>query len=130
MQIVIDTNILVNALRSRNQSSKAIRLLDDVFDGVHQMCVSSEIMDEYRDVLFRPQLHIDEILANNLLKWIESNAVHIEPSPSDAGVVVMKDEDDRIFFDVARCLNAKLITRNHKHYPVHELITLIDELYD
>lgn len=41
----------------------------------------------------------------------------------------MKDEDDRIFFDVAKCVGAKLITRNYTDYPVHELITLIDEMY-
>lgn len=41
----------------------------------------------------------------------------------------MKDEDDRVFFDVAKCLNIKLITRNYKHFPVDELVALIDELY-
>lgn len=41
----------------------------------------------------------------------------------------MGDEDDRVFFDVARCLNVKLVTRNLSHYPVHELRTSIDELY-
>ena len=41
----------------------------------------------------------------------------------------MKDEDDRKFFDVARCLNVKLVTRNEKDYPVYELITDIEELY-
>ena len=41
----------------------------------------------------------------------------------------MVDEDDRIFFDVARCLNVRLVTRNYRDYPIDELITLIDELY-
>ena len=41
----------------------------------------------------------------------------------------MKDEDDRAFFDVAKCLKIRLITDNLKHYPVHELRTRIDELY-
>lgn len=58
MLLVIDTNILVNALLSNDDQSKSIRLLNDVFQGVHRMCVSSEIMNEYRDVLSRPQFHI------------------------------------------------------------------------
>ena len=49
--------------------------------------------------------------------------------PSSKDYVEMRDEKDRVFFDVAKCINAKLITRNYKDYPTHELVTLIDELY-
>lgn len=50
-------------------------------------------------------------------------------SPMTEEEVEMRDEDDRIFFDVAKCANARLVTRNYKDYPVHELVTLIDEIY-
>ena len=56
-------------------------------------------------------------------------ALWIEPLPTNAEEVEMGEEDDRVFFDVARCLNVKLVTRNLSHYPVHELRTSIDELY-
>ncbi len=93
MLLVVDTNILVNAIKSpgiKNTDgsiipSKSQRLFIDILDGKHKLCVSSDIMAEY--------------------------------------------EDDRVFFDVARCLNVKLVTRNLSHYPVHELRTSIDELY-
>lgn len=129
MLIVIDTNILVNALKSANPTARSNRLLDDVFEGIHTMCVSSAILDEYRDVLFRPQLKISKSVISEVLHWIEENAYHIEPKPTTQAEIEMKDEDDRIFYDVAKCVNARLITRNHKDYPVHELVTLIDELY-
>ena len=129
MLLVIDTNILVNALRSNNDKSKSVRLMDDVFSGVHTMCVSEPILNEYRDVLSRPQLHITAEEVEMLMRWIRDYAYHIEPKPSTQEAVAMKDEDDRIFFDVAKCLNARLVTRNYKDYPTHELITLIDELY-
>lgn len=129
MLLVIDTNILVNALLSNDDQSKSIRLLNDVFQGVHRMCVSSEIMNEYRDVLSRPQFHIPADTQKMVLDWIEMHSLHIEPLPTTSSQVDMADEDDRVFFDTARCLNAKLVTRNHKHYPIHELVTLIDELY-
>ena len=48
MLLVIDTSILVNALRSNNSAVKSIRLMDDIFNGVHQMCASSRIMEEYQ----------------------------------------------------------------------------------
>ena len=44
MLIVVDTNILIKAIRSNNDHSKSIRLMDDIFRGVHQMCVSSAIL--------------------------------------------------------------------------------------
>ncbi len=129
MLLVIDTNILINALLSSDDNSKSIRLMDDVFSGLHCMCVSSAIMEEYQDVISRPQFHIPKEIQDEVLTWIGDNALHIEPRPSSYTDVEMKDEDDRVFFDVSRCLNAKLVTRNHKHYPIHELVTLIDELY-
>ena len=129
MLLVVDTNIIVNALLSNNENAKSLRLMDDIFNGVHRICVSSQIMAEYRDVLSRPVFHIPEDTFNELMAWFDKNALHIEPSPTTQDQAFMKDEDDRAFFDLAKCLNAKLITRNYKHYPVHELITLIDELY-
>ena len=129
MLVVVDTNIIVNALKSSDIHSKSMQLMNDLYNARHTMCVSSAIMEEYRDVLSRPQLGIDASVMRELISWIDENAYHIEPLPTSDARVEMKDEDDRIFFDVAKCLNARLVTRNYKDYPVHELITLIDELY-
>ena len=87
--IVIDTNIIVNALKSVVDGAKSRQLMRDLLNGKYILCVSSDIVSEYDDVLHRSELGI---------------------SP-------------------AKCLDAKLITRNHKDFPVHELVTLIDELY-
>lgn len=40
----------------------------------------------------------------------------------------MPDEKDRVFFDVAKCCRARLLTGNMKHYPVDELVTAPEEL--
>lgn len=37
-------------------------------------------------------------------------------------VLDTRDESDRKFFDVAKCLHAKLVTGNFKHYPVHSRV--------
>lgn len=129
MLVVIDTNILVNALKSNDDHAKSVLLMDDIYAGKHTMCVSQDIMDEYREVLYRPELNIKRETILEVLRWIDDFSFHIEPLPTTQEQVDMKDEDDRIFFDVAKCLNARLITRNYKHYPVHELVTIIDELY-
>ena len=129
MLLVIDTNIIVNALKSHDDNAKSVQLMRDVFTGKHKLCVSPEIMREYRNVLGRPQLGIPGDISSRILDWIDRYAFHIEPLPSTPETVEMSDEDDRPFFDTAKCLKARLITRNYKHYPVHELITLLDELY-
>ena len=129
MLLVIDTNIIINTLLSHSDDSKSMQLLDDIFNKTHRICVSSEIMDEYREVMSRPKFRIPKETIEELMQWIDENSIHIEPRPSDQNTVKMRHEDDRKFFDVAKCMGAKLVTRNYKHYPVHELVTLIDELY-
>ena len=129
MIIVVDTNILVNAIKSENKHSKAATLIEEILTGKYKMCISQEIMDEYEDVLHREYLKLDAALVDWMLAWIRCNSIWIEPKPTTQNQAEMRDEDDRCFFDVAKCLNAKLITRNYKDYPIHELITVIDELY-
>ena len=129
-QIVIDTNILVNAFRKDSDAhAKAYRLIADVYRGKYLVYVSDEIVDEYIEVLHRKRLRISPFRRFMWLLWIKRNGMFIEPKPTTQDEVEMRDEDDRIFFDVAKCVGAKLVTRNYKHFPVHELVTLIDELY-
>ena len=126
MLIVLDTNIIVSALKTPN--GKAYLLLEQVLMGNYKICISSDIMAEYRDVLNRDKLMLDKYLVEYLLSWFVINGLWIEPLPSNNDMVPMKDESDRKFFDIAKCLHAKLVTGNFKHYPVHELITSLDEL--
>ena len=127
--IVIDTNIIVNALKSRKEGTKSRQLIRDTMMGSYTMCVSSAILSEYDDVLHRSELSIKKENADWSLSWIRLNAFRIEPKETTEDEVEMRDEKDRPFFDVAKCLNAKLITRNYKDFPVHELVTLIDDIY-
>lgn len=127
--IVVDTNILVNALKSRKEGAKSRRLIKDILIGKYKMCLSEEIVGEYEDVLHRPQLQLPYQEVEVFLSWIKLNGFWIEPLPTTTERIKMGDEDDRCFFDVAKCLGAPLITRNYTDYPVHELITLIDDLY-
>ncbi len=129
MLLVLDTNIIVNSLLASSEESKSVKLMGDVFAGKHKLCVSAGILEEYREVLSRPRFKIPEETVAEVINWIDRNSVHIEPLPTTPDRVEMGDEDDRMFFDLAKCMGARLVTRNYKHYPVHELVTLIDELY-
>lgn len=122
MRLVLDTNILVSALLSPDSS--AFRLLSDVLDGKYTALISKEIYAEYNDVLHREKFGFDEEDVQFLLLWFRKNAVWIEVTKSD---VLMPDEKDRIFYDIAKCCKAKLVTGNRKHYPVDELVTSLWE---
>lgn len=122
--LVIDTNILVAALLSKN--GKAYQLLNDVLSGKYHVVCSSDIYDEYCDVLHREEFHIDPTYVDYILHWFAVYAEFIEPQKSTDKMI---DEDDRIFYDTAKARKALLVTRNVKHYPVDEVVTLISELY-
>lgn len=123
MRLVIDTNIIVSALLS--EESKAFQLLSDVLDGKYIVLISEEIFKEYEDVLSRDKFGFDSDIINFLLNWFRENAVWVEVLESDAP---MKDEKDRVFYDLAKSCKARLVTGNIKHYPVDELVTALWEL--
>lgn len=120
---MIDTNIIVSALLSRD--SRAFQVLSDAFDRKYTVMISEEIFHEYQDVLHREKFCFDEDIITFLLTWFKQNAVWIEVIKSD---IPMKDEKDRIFYDVARTCKARLVTGNLKHYPVDELVTALWEI--
>ena len=132
MLVVVDTNILVSAIKSkldRDNPTKSQRLFMDIISGNHTIVISTPILREYEDVLSRSYLKLNPILVERFLAFIKINSIWIEPLPTKKHEVDMVDEDDRAFFDAAKCMNAKLVTGNLKHYPVHELRTSLDELY-
>lgn len=46
----------------------------------------------------------------------------------DTNIIVSALQKDRIFYDIAKCCKARLVTGNNKHYPVDELVTSLWEL--
>ena len=137
MLLVVDTNIIVSAIKSPSKYddngnrilTKPQMLIRDILEGKHTIVVSKAIMKEYEDVLHRPLLALNEILVELFLSAIKLKAIWIEPLATTSDQIKMIDESDRIFFDVARCMNIKLISGNLRHFPVHELRSGVDELY-
>lgn len=125
MQLVIDTNIIVSALLSAD--SNAFKVLSDALDGKYTVLISEEIFQEYQDVLHREKFGFDEEIISFLLEWFKENAIWIEVSKSN---IPMKDEKDRVFYDLANSCKARLVTGNIKHYSVDELVTALWELIE
>ena len=115
---VIDTNVIVASLLTRNHDSATARVMNAVYDGRVVPLVCEEILAEYDEVLHREQLKLDTGKCDYILSFMRDCAETMRPAHTDAP---MPDEDDRVFFEVAlagqETLDLNLVTGNLKDYP-------------
>lgn len=117
MRYLLDTNVLVAALRSKHGTSNAIvrrALLGDLPLVVHQ-----KLVYEYRDVLSRP-----DILAQTGLAWAEIEVVlaHLVASADEVAVRYLwrpnlQDEGDNFVLEIAiAAWPCTIVTHNLKDF--------------
>jgi len=125
MLVVVDTNILVSALWSRDGApAKVISL---ILNDTLVPCYDHRIMSEYREVLERPKFGFSKSEINSLLDWFESIGRSIVSEPCDSSFI---DEADKKFYEVAKFCRAKLITGNLKHFPDDPDVLSVAEFLD
>ena len=117
LRVVIDTNIIVSALRSPD--GNPAKILDLVTDRKLQVCFNIEILSEYIEVLGRPHFNFVEEDRDGFISGVKQFGLLIKPDTSD---IHFPDEDDRSFYDTAKTSGAILITGNTKHYPSEPFI--------
>jgi putative PIN family toxin of toxin-antitoxin system len=74
MRVVIDTNVLVAAMRSKNGASNA--LIFKIGLGYFEIALSVPLMFEYEDVLSRPELGFEQHKIDAVLNFIAANSHH------------------------------------------------------
>jgi putative PIN family toxin of toxin-antitoxin system len=125
MFVVIDTNVLVSALYSRNGNpAKVIALVQN---GVATPCHDYRILLEYREVLARPKFNFAAWEIDDLLAQIEHDGFSVSPCPIN---IALPDEQDRKFYEVAKHCGAQLITGNLKHFPKDKIVVSVREFLD
>lgn len=125
---VIDTNVLLSALLSKNENSATVKVLDAVFEGTIIPLYHSDILAEYDEVLHREKFHLQENVIRIVLNAIKQYGIPVFPQPTGA---VLIDMDDLIFYEVAmekRDDDAYLVTGNQKHYPFRDFIVTPAEM--
>lgn len=125
---VIDTNVLLAALLSKNECSATVKVLDAVFEGTIIPLYHQDILIEYDEVLHREKFHLQEITIQTVLDAIRQYGVEVFPQPTGA---VLIDMDDLVFYEVAmekRDDDAYLVTGNQKHYPFRDFIVTPAEM--
>jgi putative PIN family toxin of toxin-antitoxin system len=124
-RIVLDTNILVSAILSKN--SGPYKIMNMVFDEKFSIYYSLEMLAEYENVLYRKKLNLNIDKVENVLTAIKIVGVLVPHKVSSIPIV---DEDDRVFYDVAKTNAALLITGNRKHFPKDEIVLTPAEFLD
>jgi len=82
--VIIDTNVLVAGLLTRDAQSPVARVLDGMLSAGFPFVVSEALLAEYRTVLFRPGLRkqhgmsVDEV--ETLLTDIAHHAIVLQPA--------------------------------------------------
>jgi putative PIN family toxin of toxin-antitoxin system len=125
MLVVIDTNVLVSALLSKD--SAPAKILGLVLNGLFTPCHDHRIMAEYRNVLRRPKFGLPTWAVTDLLEFIAESGLSVAPPPLAPSSA---DEADQKFYEVARFCQAWLITGNLKHFPKDELVMTVREALD
>ena len=127
---VIDTNVLVSSLLSKNELSATSQVVIRMIKGEIIPVYSSEIFAEYSEVLTRKKFTfpLDQVVS--LLNIIEKYGILTEPSPTG---VVLPDIKDLPFYEVVmekRSDDAYLVTGNQKHFPAEPFIITARQMID
>ena len=125
LRVVLDTNILVSAFLSpKGQPAQILykmrwRPTQGTFLRVYY---NQEILNEYDEVLSRSRFKFEATPEERrfVLNVLKDNGILCNIAVSS--VFPMKDESDRVFYDVAKAAGAFLITGNKKHYPDESFI--------
>lgn len=127
---VIDTNVLVSALLSRNSDAATVQIMTKLIEGKIIPAYSSEIMQEYSEVLRRKKFKFDSSLIDMLLMSMEKYGEYIVPSSTGE---VLPDMKDLPFYEVVmekRDDDAYLVTGNLKHFPTKPFIVTARQMLD
>lgn len=112
MKVVLDTNALIQSLPKKSP----YRLVwDKYLEGSVELCVSTDILEEYEEIL---QKLIDLETAQLVLEVILNNPHTYHINPQYSLKMIEADPDDNKFVDCAFAANAKYIVTNDHHYNV------------
>ena len=112
MKVVIDTNVLVSGLLTRD--GVCGQIIELGYQKLISWQIDRRILDEYRDVLFRPKFGMVADDVYETVDTIEECGEFVTALPLD---VNLPDISDLPFLEVAHASEAVLVTGNIRHFP-------------
>lgn len=126
---VIDTNVIVSALISKNIDSDPGKVFRAIVQERIVPLYNDEILEEYRCVLSRPKFHLAPALIETVLKAIIVDGLNSDRVPATG--IDFPDPKDIVFYEIAISKeNAYLVTGNIKHFPVRSFIVSPAEMME
>lgn len=114
---VIDTNVLVSALITKNISSPVVKIVEFLAQDRIIPIYSKEIVDEYREVLARPKFKLPQEVVDSFVNGIVAKGKEISEIIEVKEKMV--DPKDVVFYAVtlSNTEGTYLVTGNLKHFP-------------
>ena len=126
--VVVDTNVLVSALPSKNEDSCTVVIRKHIFDGTITPLFNDEIFKEYYDVLHRPKFQLPTEQVDSILEAIAEQGMMLGRTKTDE---VFPDPTDIMFYEVAISKEGSfLVTGNTKHFPKTPIVVSPAELIE
>ena len=113
LRLVLDTNVVISAAIKPVGLQRTV--LTVALTKPARVYVSEPILEEYREVLSRPELRIGKGLRQQLLQLIKNRSYSVIPARR---IEITSDPDDNMFLECADSARADyLVTGNQKHFP-------------
>ena len=111
-RVVLDTNCLLQSISKR---SRYYPLWKGFIDGEYELCVTTEILEEYEEIISR---YTSPIVGRMVVEAIlRANNVRRVDAHFRFGLITA-DYDDNKFVDCAIIANAQFIVTNDAHFDV------------
>lgn len=129
--IVLDTNCL---LQSVSRRSRYYRVWEDFIKGRYMLCVSSEILEEYEEIISE---HMSPLAGRIVVETIlrANNVIRVDAHYHFG--LITQDDDDNKFVDCAIAGNAEYIVTEDRHFNIlasipfpHIEVKRLQEFYD
>lgn len=127
---VIDTNVLVSSLLTKNLESATVGVIKLIADGTVVPVFSKEILKEYNEVLHRKKFHFSEEHIQRLMDIFVYFGLEMSPNSVDEE---LPDPKDMPFYEITmeiRDDEGYLVTGNKKHFPTKPYIVDAREFID
>ena len=112
-RVVLDTNIIVSACLTPEGAPATV--VELALLGAFTLCLSSDVLAEYREVLARRKLAREQERMATVLAGLEEVALEVTPTRT---LRISRDEEDNRLLECAEAAHADfLVTGNPKHFP-------------
>ena len=128
---VIDTNVIVSALFTKNKEAATVKILEKLFDGTIKPVLHNAIVVEYQEVLSRKEFPFSKESVEAVINAIKDNALYFDGIPADE---LVSDPKDVIFYEVTldtrQSDEAYLVTGNIKDFPKKPFVVTPREMLE